>query len=69
MNGIEGPPETCLRQEGITLAFGENSEKLIYPQLLENIQDEYVPGRGEPENCPAQGFFYDGDDEYEGDDE
>jgi hypothetical protein len=69
MNGVtcelEGEKYTDdMRQEGIALAFGENAETILYPNLVERADGWRFDSIG-PENCPDQGYFYDDEDEDE----
>lgn len=55
MNGGSGD-----REAGIKLAFGKG-QRVLFPSLTTNGM---WYGGDEPENCEAQGFFYDEDDDY-----
>jgi hypothetical protein len=50
------------RNFGIALAFGENAETILYPNLVEMARGWEFDPIG-PENCESQGFFYDDEDE------
>lgn len=64
------------RDDAINLAFknnpsGENTPGVIYPKLVENLEEDVVAQYNRlpnPESCEAQGYFY-GEDEDEEDDE
>ena len=52
---INGHQDPC-RAVGIEMAFRENKEGLLFPNLVEDINTEWK--NEEPENCEYQGFFY-----------
>jgi len=62
MNGLE--PD---RDAGISLQFDSKREDIIFPALFEHDTSSWETHLGlEPQNCPAQGYFYcDDEDEWE----
>jgi len=44
------------RNEGIDLAFDENKNQILYPNLSESKTWEWKPTM--PKNCKYQGYFY-----------
>lgn len=44
------------RSEGISLAYQENQEGILYPNLTE--ASDWVWRNEKPESCPCQGYFY-----------
>lgn len=72
MNGVEIEKDIenysdKMRVAGINLAFGENAETILYPNLVEKADGWQFQSYG-PESCDYQGYFY-GDDEFIDDDE
>jgi hypothetical protein len=59
MNGLK------TREEGIELAFAKPARPCLHPNLTSCEKWEYV--NRAPDNCPAQGYFYDNpeDDDYD----
>jgi hypothetical protein len=65
------------RENGIDLVFknnpnGDNTPGVIYPKLVECLDDDVVAQYNNlenPESCEAQGYFYGDDEEEDEDDE
>lgn len=58
MNGLE------TREEGIDLAYADNQDDVLYPNLVESDDWEWV--NENPETCEFQGYFYgDGEENFD----
>jgi hypothetical protein len=70
LNGLAGDREACINLVFNGNPTGDNTEGVIYPKFVEELEDDIKAQWAKlpnPISCPAQGYFYwddDDDDEW-----